>query len=503
MTVTPVRPSLPTRHQADGTLGDDTGTGGRTATVQPDGRGAPPAQVGPAGTPPPAPSSEQSAVPDAPTAPSGHPAPGSTAFGPTAPGSTAFGSSAPGSTASGSTAPGSPKAPGASPAPPGCRTAPGSATPEDPTGGDIARTFSPATRIEAALCVYLDRRCAELAERAVDPGEVDVARTLTRFVLSGGKRLRPLFGWWAWRAAGGPTRGPLADVAIRAVAALELVQACALVHDDLMDDSRVRRGAAAVHIRHAERHRRAGWAGDPARHGRSVALLVGDLALAWADDMLAAAGIPADTWSRVREPWQAMRTEALTGQYLDLLTHARRDGGERAALRVNRLKSAAYTVERPLQIGALLAGADRDTVAALRGFGADLGTAFQLRDDLLGVFGDPDITGKPRGDDLRDGKRTLLMAVALRRATESGRTDAERLLRAALGEGTYGVASAAGVDPDAVRRVLRELGAVDEVEERIAGLTRSALARLATVPLDPAGATHLAELAARATRRDH
>jgi geranylgeranyl diphosphate synthase type I len=194
--------------------------------------------------------------------------------------------------------------------------------------------------------------------------------------------------------------------------------------------------------------------------------------------------------------WQAMRTEVLAGQYLDILTQACGDETPESALQIDRYKTAAYTVERPLHLGAAIAGADSGLIRAYRRFGADIGIAFQLRDDLLGMFGDPSITGKPAGDDLREGKRTLLLACGLRAADEKRQTGAAEALRSAIGNPQ--------VDEDTVtevRQLLTEIGAVAEVERRISTLTDSALRILDIAGLCEPAATRLAELAAQATRR--
>jgi geranylgeranyl diphosphate synthase, type I len=346
------------------------------------------------------------------------------------------------------------------------------------------------TAVTADLADYLAERrdaCAEIAEEYA--GAVD---DLTRFVLAGGKRLRPTFAWWGWRAAGG-VDAPAA--VLRAVSALELIQACALVHDDLIDDSATRRGEPTVHARWASRHAGASWAGDPTRFGAAVAVLLGDVALAWADDMLHESGLDLAALARVRPVWRAMRTEVLGGQFLDVQGHASSDSSPETALRISRYKTAAYTVERPLHLGAALAGADDRTVAALRRYGTDLGIAFQLRDDLLGVFGDPAVTGKPAGDDLREGKLTLL--VALSRAHPDRHTAA--VVERAVGDPDL---DPAGVD--AAREALVALGVVDDVERRITELTASALdaVRGADAPTLTAPAPErLADLAVAATRR--
>ncbi len=328
----------------------------------------------------------------------------------------------------------------------------------------------------------------------VDVRFADAALALEELVLRGGKRVRPSFAWWGWRGAGGDPDGPMAPQVLRACAALELIQACALVHDDLMDASATRRGHPTVHTAFAERHRVAGWSGAAERFGLAAAVLLGDIALAWADDMLRAARLPADALAGALPYWEAMRTEMLGGQYLDVLTEVCGDESPEAALRIDRFKTAAYTVERPLQMGAGLAGASAELLAAYQSFGADVGVAFQLRDDLLGVFGDPAVTGKPAGDDLREGKRTLLVALALQQADTTDPAAAEQLRRQ-LGQ---------DLTEDAVQRLrtlLVEVGAVAEVERRIGELTERGLAALDTELIEPAARQELRRMAVAATRR--
>ncbi|MGB9280785.1 MAG: polyprenyl synthetase family protein [Pseudonocardiaceae bacterium] len=344
------------------------------------------------------------------------------------------------------------------------------------------------------LAAFLQSKRDEAAR--IDPQFVAAVDSLGDFVLGPGKRLRPTFAWWGWRGAGGCARDPQARAVLRAVSSLELIQTCALVHDDLMDDSTTRRGAPTMHVDFAAQHRAAGWLGAPERFGAATAILLGDIALAWADDMLRGADLWPEQLSRAHVVWQAMRTEVLAGQYLDVLTQASGDETPEAALRIDRYKTAAYTVERPLHLGAAIAGADPALVHAYRRFGADIGVAFQLRDDLLGMFGDPKVTGKPAGDDLREGKRTLLLAYGLRAADEKRQTGAADVLRGAIGNPQIDAKTVTEV-----RELLIELGAVAEVERRITTLTSSALGSLHAAQLaEPAG-SKLAELAAEATCR--
>ncbi|MEV1293834.1 polyprenyl synthetase family protein [Pseudonocardia sp. NPDC049635] len=340
----------------------------------------------------------------------------------------------------------------------------------------------------------MDRRRTDVL--GIDPAVAQAADALAGFVLGGGKRLRPTFAWWGWRGAGGDPQDEHAQGVLTAIAALELVQACALVHDDLMDASSTRRGRPTVHVEFARTHASNEWAGPPARFGAAVAILVGDLAQVWADDMFHSATLPDGAHVRAAEPWRAMRTEVLSGQYLDVLAQASGDAAEATALKIDRFKTAAYTVERPLHLGAAIAGAEQAVVGSYRRYGADIGVAFQLRDDLLGVFGDPRVTGKPAGDDLREGKRTLLVAAGLQRAEQRGDRAAHEVITRALGD-----PGLAGEELDRVRAALSELGAVQVVEQRIAALTGSALDALDAAPVLEPGRSRLFELAERATRR--
>ncbi|QUH05924.1 polyprenyl synthetase family protein [Saccharopolyspora erythraea] len=350
-------------------------------------------------------------------------------------------------------------------------------------------------RVQQTLTDYLQTRRDQ--SRELDAAFATAVDELVRFVLGGGKRIRPTFAWWGWRAAGGAADGPRAQAMLRAASSLELLQACALVHDDLIDDSDTRRGNPTVHQAFAALHRQQRWNGEDRQFGMAAAILLGDLALAWADDMLHASGLPPEAMARGLRPWRAMRTEVLAGQYLDLLGPVRGDETPQAALRIDELKSASYTVQRPLELGAELAGADETALEALRRFGSDIGVAFQLRDDLLGVFGDPEVTGKPAGDDLREGKRTLLIAEALESAQGQGDQDALDLLRGVLGD--------ENLDEKRVeqsREALRRLGAVDAVERRITELTGTAMAALHGVGLAEPAASRLAELAVAVTDRN-
>ncbi|HEY8472436.1 MAG TPA: polyprenyl synthetase family protein [Natronosporangium sp.] len=342
-------------------------------------------------------------------------------------------------------------------------------------------------RIDRTLSEFLARQ-RELLSTVDATATIPVADAVADFVLRGGKRLRPAFAYWGFRGAGGAD----SDELVATVAALEFVQASALIHDDVMDGSDTRRGQPAIHRRFAELHRAQGWHGDPDRFGTAAAILLGDLCLVWSDELLHSSGLPPETLARARPVFDQMRTEVSLGQYLDVLTQATGDTTVERALQVARLKSGKYTVERPLQFGAALAGAPPAVIAAYAGYGLPLGEAFQLRDDVLGLFGDPSVTGKPAGDDLREGKRTYLVATALAAAGPADRAT----LSSRLGDPTLDEAGVAEL-----LRIITDTGALARTEQRISELTAAALAALGTAPIEPVAAEALTALAAAATIR--
>ena len=275
----------------------------------------------------------------------------------------------------------------------------------------------------ASIQAALDEFLGEMTDRLAPLGS-DASRLLdeARGVVSGGKRFRAAFCYWGYRAV----RPEVEDehALIRACAALELLHASALVHDDYMDASATRRGRPATHRAFTTEHREDRWRGDPEQYGAAAAILLGDLLLSWADELLRRCGLPAAEVSAAMDVFDLCRSEVIAGQFLDVSVQARGLADVDTAMTVLRFKSAKYSIERPLHIGAALAGATDETVTALSSFGLPLGEAFQLRDDLLGVFGDADTTGKPAGDDLVEGKRTVLVALALDAAGQDGRRGA-------------------------------------------------------------------------------
>jgi geranylgeranyl diphosphate synthase type I len=356
----------------------------------------------------------------------------------------------------------------------------------------VSRTEVGAAAFDAVLRRFFADRRADAA--AVGPGLAAVVADLEWYVLRGGKRVRPTFAWLGWLGAGGDETGPAAAAVLRACTALEVLHASALIHDDVIDASLTRRGFPAAHVTFAEQHRAWGWCGSPESYGAGAAILVGTLAQIWSDDLFHTAELPADARARVAPVWSALRTEVMSGQLLDLMAQAGGDEDVETALRVNRYKTASYTVERPLHVGAAIAGAGPRLVAAYREFGTEIGIAFQLRDDLLGVFGDPATTGKPSGEDLREGKRTVLFAAALRYADERDPA-AAAFLRATIGT------DISASELAAIRAILVDIGAVDHVERDIARRTDQAVTALEGSDATSYAKQRLAAMAINATQR--
>nr|WP_231930559.1 polyprenyl synthetase family protein [Friedmanniella luteola] len=327
--------------------------------------------------------------------------------------------------------------------------------------------------------------------------ELAPLRTLAAELLDGGKRLRPAFCVWGYVAAAGLPDAATAEPLLRAAASLDLLHVSALVHDDVMDSSDLRRGRPAAHRQFEAQHTAAGRLGDAGAFGRAAAILLGDLLLMWSAELLLRSGMAADALARATPVAEAMRTEVTCGQYLDIVAQAQPLRADPAAAlaeagRVVEYKSARYTVQRPCQLGAALGGADPGLQDALAAYGSPAGRAFQFRDDLLGVFGDSAVTGKPAGDDLREGKRTVLVAHAYAGADAAGRA----LLAARLGDPDL---DADGVA--ALQDVIVSSGAVDAVEAMIADGLARALAALGTAPVTDEGRRGLTALAEAAVRR--
>jgi len=314
-------------------------------------------------------------------------------------------------------------------------------------------------------------------------------------LLAAGKRLRPAFCYWGWRSASGQNCPEILATA----AALELLQASALVHDDVMDASDTRRGRPAVHRQFESWHAGAARSGSPGQFGTGAAILIGDLLLTWANELYWSGGLPPDVLAGGAPVWARVQTELAAGQFLDLLSQVNASTSVADALRVITYKTAKYTTERPLELGATLAAAvsqepeSASITRALARYGAPLGIAFQLRDDLLGVFGDPDRTGKPVGGDISEGKRTVLMAVARQRASPRQAAILDRH----LGDRSLTVDAVAEV-----RAVMTDTGALAECEDLIAAYRKEAVAALDGAPIPADAMAALTALADIVTDRD-
>jgi geranylgeranyl diphosphate synthase type I len=350
-------------------------------------------------------------------------------------------------------------------------------------------TWDPALfrdQVQAVLDAFLDERAAELA-----PLGPDATRLITeaRTSVAGGKRFRAAFCHWGYRAVRPDV--PDEKALTRACASLEMLHASALVHDDFMDASDTRRGRPATHRAFEAEHRAAGWRGDAVQYGAAAAILLGDLQLGWAEDMLRHSGFSEAEVAPGLTLFEQCRNEVIAGQFLDVSVQARGRADVDTAMTVLRYKSAKYSIERPIHIGAALAGASEGQLAQLGRFGLPLGEAFQLRDDLLGVFGDPAATGKPAGDDLVEGKRTVLVALALDAAPRA----AAVRLDAALGT------PLSPADVDELRGIIEDSGARAQVEEVIGALADRAVAALQAADIDDDARGVLTDLAAAATQR--
>ncbi len=374
--------------------------------------------------------------------------------------------------------------------------------PDLPTPADASRAVSKATAsptaddtlaaVERLLTERLDRIAGEWhrEDASVDVvlGDHDVPELLASLVQSGGKRIRPLMCHWGWIASGAAVRGEAPGTMHQVGAALELLHAFGLAQDDVMDGSRLRRGLPAVHVRAAEHHRRAGGTDDPDRYGESVAVLVGDLAHAEADALVA------ELPQAVRRLWWRTSVELVRGQARDLSGAALAGGLDAVerATEVAHAKSGAYTVQRPLLLGATLGDAPPAVIEVLTAYGRHLGEAFALRDDLLGVFGDPEVTGKPASDDLRAAKATVLLALAEQRCTGAAAAAVARMRTHTHDD----------ADVDVVHEAMIESGVRAEAERRVVRAVEDAVACLEPHLIDPVAAEGLSAVATNVAWRN-
>lgn len=341
--------------------------------------------------------------------------------------------------------------------------------------------------INEALAQFFDRESQYL--RSLGSELNPVAEALGHFLLDSGKRLRPLFATLGYLGTG----AELTPEVIRAVASLELVHVCALIHDDVMDASDTRRGAPSIHRQFETLHEDEGLQGSSEQFGVATAILLGDLALIWAAKALHESGIPPESAFRCQPFYDEMRVELMAGQYLDIYEQALASESVERSLRVARFKSGKYSIERPLHFGASLSpNFSPDHVGIYSEYGLPLGEAFQLRDDLIGVFGDPVKTGKPAGDDLREGKRTVLVATTLSRASSAEREQFLKLL---------GRKDLDSTQVEELREIIVHTGALAKVEEIIAEMTFKAQSALTTGGITSSAVVLLNELAVAATKR--
>jgi geranylgeranyl diphosphate synthase type I len=339
-----------------------------------------------------------------------------------------------------------------------------------------------AAKVEQRLADFL--AAEETRWAAFDDDLAEPIHEIGRLVLVGGKRLRPAFCHWGFVGAGGDPTDPMV---VDAGAAFELMHAFALFHDDVMDDAASRRGSPTTHTVFAQHHRDNGWAGEARRFGEGVAILVGDLAFVYADQLMAGAG--AQAWSI----WNELRIELNVGQVLDIVGSVRNDRRRVKAERICRYKSGKYTIERPLHLGAVMAAPERADVLlpTLSAYGLPLGDAFQMRDDVMGAFGDAAITGKPVGGDLREGKPTPLMAMATEAASPAQAAVLSLVGRANLDD----------ADVARVQQAIIDTGALGELESTIARLASEAVDAVTRAPITEAARDELVALAAYVSQR--
>lgn len=336
-------------------------------------------------------------------------------------------------------------------------------------------------RVDAALLEFAEHEATQL--ELIDPQLAPVGARLREAVV-GGKRIRAAFCYWGWRACGQAD----SDAAVRAAASMELVHAAAVTHDDLIDASALRRGLPSTHVALLDA---VPGAPDPEWAARSLAMLVGDLLMSWAGQLFTTCGLPSAYLARARPLWTVLARELIAGECLEIMrTGAAHDPED--SFQIIRYKTAKYTIEHPLQIGGKLGGASPALLAAFTTYGVPLGEAFQLRDDLLAVFGDPEHTGKSNLDDIAGARPTALVALGLRGAAPADREELQDL----LGRADLDVS-----DLERFRKILERSGARERVEQLITARTRAAHVALARAPLPPAAATALHDLADAVTDR--
>ncbi len=341
--------------------------------------------------------------------------------------------------------------------------------------------------VRAAVLARVEEFVSDRCAAELDGAGVDIAADVLLQSVTSGKCLRSTFAYLGWLC------GARDDAsAVRAAASFELLHAFALLQDDVMDGSALRRGRPSAHVQFCQWHRDRGLSGSARRFGESAAVLLADLCLVWAAQMLRESGLPAASLQRGWPRYDAMRTELAVGQFADLVNDARRLPTLEAVLDVARRKSGNYTVRRPLEIGAALAGCANRTLLLLGNYGAAVGEAFQLRDDLLGVFGSASVTGKPTGGDLSEHKATTVVVAAHQMADATIRRQLAELM------------SADHIDDAAIARwrtLIVATGAVQWIEEMIAERVTAAREQICDTHIDESVRAALAYMSAVCTVR--
>ena len=341
--------------------------------------------------------------------------------------------------------------------------------------------------VEIELANFLTKQARFL--EAISSELTPVSQALSSFLLDSGKRLRPLFAYSGFVSTG----ADITPAQIKAIASLELLQACALIHDDLMDGSDTRRGKPSIHRHFESMHVQEELEGFAPAYGLAAAVLLGDLALVWSSQMLNQSGISTRAFTSALPIHDEMRVELMAGQFLDIFEQTQKTTDLDRSIKVARYKSGKYTIERPLLIGAVLSERQSpELLKVLSGYGLPLGEAFQYRDDLLGVFGDSRVTGKPAGDDLREGKRTVLIALTDLASTDAMRDESRKYF------------GSPNLDADGIE-ILQEIiistGAKEKLESMIEQLTDEALCSAESEHIDEKAHPLLLELAKIATKR--
>ena len=343
--------------------------------------------------------------------------------------------------------------------------------------------------VEIELSAFLTEQADYL--HSISSQLAPVSMALSSFLLDSGKRLRPLFAYSGYVSVG----EEISTAEIKSIASLELLQACALIHDDLMDGSDTRRGKPSIHRHFESMHVQEELEGFAPAYGLAAAVLLGDLALVWSSQMLNASGLSSQQLRDVLPLHDEMRVELMAGQFLDIHEQTQKTTDLQRSMKIARYKSGKYTIERPLHIGASLTGRQTpELLAALSAYGLPLGEAFQYRDDLLGVFGDPLVTGKPAGDDLREGKRTVLIALTELESTDSMRAESKKF---------FGASDLDAHGVSVLQEIITATGAKDKLESMIARLTDEALRAAESELIGEKAHPLLLELAKIATKRNN